>query len=190
MKHLITLAVTFALCASFSTAQAQVPENARVKELNAYWLKVSHAVNTGDFTSYKSTCHKDGVLVSGIRSKAYPLADALKRWKQEFTDTKSGKIKASVTFRFSKRMGDKTTAHETGIFLYRQRKADGTQSNEYIHFEALLLKRGTWQVVMEYQKSVATKVEWDKLGKSIAYVAPVTSPPPVTQDDAECVHGQ
>jgi hypothetical protein len=40
---------------------------------------------------------------------------------------------------------------------------DGTSSNDYIHLESLLLKRGTWQIMMEYQKSRGTEAEWNKL---------------------------
>jgi hypothetical protein len=36
-----------------------------------------------------------------------------------------GKVKATVEFRFSQRLGDETTAHETGIFLYTTTDAQG-----------------------------------------------------------------
>ncbi len=138
------------------------PDNsARLKELDDYWAEVSRCVNEGDFDGYKATCHKDGVFVSGKSDKAYPLSDALKRWEQDFTDAKSGKIKASVEFRFSKRLGDKTTAHETGMFFYSKVNADGTKTMYYIHLEALLIKRGTWKIMMEYQKSEGTEKEWN-----------------------------
>ena len=78
-------------------------------------------------------------------------------------DTKSGKIKASVSFRFSQRLGDETTAHETGMFLYSTVSADGKTVRDYIHFEALLIKKKDWKIMMEYQKSKATEEEWNKL---------------------------
>ncbi len=34
---------------------------------------------------------------------------------------------------------------------------------DYIHFEALLLKRDGWKIMMEYQKSTATVEEWNAL---------------------------
>ena len=140
------------------------PDNSpRLKELNDYWAGVSRCVNEGDFNGYKATCHKDGVFVSGTSNEAYPLSHALERWKQDFTDTKSGRVKASVEFRFSKRLGDKTTAHETGMFFYSRVNADGTKTMYYIHLEALLIKRGTWKIMMEYQKSEGTEKEWNKL---------------------------
>ena len=88
----------------------------------------------------------------------------MKRWKRDFVDTKSGIRESSVEFRFSQRLGDKTTAHETGIFLYTFEQ-DGKKASDYINFEALLIKDDTWKIMMEYQKSKATKEDWDKLEK-------------------------
>ena len=140
------------------------PDNAaRIAELDDYWAEVSRCVNEGDFDAYKATCHKDGVFVSGSRNKAYPLSHALERWKHDFADTKSGKIKACVEFRFSKRLGDNTTAHETGMFCYSRVNADGTKTMYYIHLEALLIKRDAWKIMMEYQKSEGTENEWNIL---------------------------
>jgi len=157
-----TIASLLILLSAGITQSAE--ETTRLKELDAYWAEVSRCVHQGDFQGYKATCHEDGVLVSGIREQAYPLSVALKRWEQDFIDAKSGKIEARVEFRFAKRWGDATTAHETGIFLYSQIKADGTRVKEYIHFEALLLKpQDDWKIMMEYQKSSATKEEWDAL---------------------------
>jgi len=138
-------------------------DSGRIQELDGYWAEVSRCVNEGDFDGYKATCHKDGVFISGPGNKAYPLSGALKRWKQDFTDTKSGKTKASVQFRFSKRLGDKTTAHETGMFCYTSLNTDGTKKRYYINLEALLIKRGTWKIMMEHQKSEGTEEEWNKL---------------------------
>jgi len=141
---------------------------ARTAELDAYWAEVSRTVGEGDFEGYKATCHPLGVLVSGKKEKSYPLSEALAGWKQGFDDTKAGKTKASVEFRFSKRFSDAKTAHETGMFLYRSTNADGEETAAYIHLEALLLKgeNGKWTVVMEYQKSEGTKAQWDALAPS------------------------
>ena len=74
------------------------------------------------------------------------------------------KIKAKVAFRFSQRLGDETTAHETGIFLYSFTDPEGQWKQEHVHFHALLLKgKDGWKIMMEYQKSKATKVEWEAL---------------------------
>jgi hypothetical protein len=133
----------------------------RLKELDALWAEVSRSVKQGDFKGYSATCHKEGILVSGTKKYSQPLSEALVRWKPEFLDTKAGKIKASVEFRFSQRIGGDTTAHETGMFRYATIDADGEASEAFIHFEALLVKTADgWKVLMEYQKSEGTEVEW------------------------------
>lgn len=136
----------------------------RLAELDAYWSVVSRAVNTGDFDAYSATCHPEGVLVSGSKQTSQPLSDALARWKQGFLDTRDGKMKASVEFRFSKRVGDATTAHETGIFLYTSQSGEDPPKAEPIHFEALLVKKAVgWKILMENQKGPATEAEWQAL---------------------------
>lgn len=163
MKTILALAFLFPF---FLLAEDATPERARLKQVDAYWTEVSRAVAAGDFTAYEATCHPEGVLVSGAKKNSSPLADALKRWKKEFDATKRGAMKASVEFKFSRRLGDATTAHETGIFLYSATGADGKETRDFIHFEALLLKRdGRWKIVMEYQKSKATRAEFEALTK-------------------------
>ena len=139
-------------------------EGERLQELDAYWAEVSRTVGQGDFEGYVATCHPAGVLVSGKRKKSYPLASALKKWKKEFDDTKSGKMKASVDFRFGQRWGDDSTAHETGMFRYASQVEDGKEVVAYIELEALLVKEGEdWKVLMEFQKDEKTKADWDKV---------------------------
>ena len=136
----------------------------RLKQLDLYWATVSKAVNTGDFEAYQATCHSEGVLVSGSRKNSTPLSEALKRWKKDFDATRSGAIKASVEFKFSQRLGDATTAHETGMFVYSATGEDGKEVRDYIHLEALLVKRdGRWLILMEYQKSKGTREEYEAL---------------------------
>jgi len=163
MKHIISLILIFALN-SFSVYSQSMEngESSRLESLDNYWLEVSRAVNEGDFEAYSATCHVKATLVAGIGKKAYPLSKALARWKKEFDDTKAGIRQSSVVFRFSQRLGDDKAAHETGVFLYSYEQ-DGKTGSDYINFEALLVKECTWKIMMEYQKSLATKEEWDKL---------------------------
>jgi hypothetical protein len=161
----ILLILTLAVPAAFA-AEAK-NEKARMAELDAYWAEVSRCVKAGDFAGYQATCHESGVLVSGTSKSSYPLAHALVKWKPGFKDTESGKIRAKVEFRFSQRFGDKTTAHETGMFRYSTVAADGKATNAYIHFEALLIKRDSWKIMMEYQKSQGVSEEWDKLKPAV-----------------------
>ena len=72
-------------------------------------------------------------------------------------------MKSDVEFRFSKRMGDQMTAHETGMFRYSSQKEGEETKVAYIHLEALLVKKKSWLILMEYQKSAGTKAEWDRL---------------------------
>ena len=160
----IHLTFLLLLMSNLQMTFAEDEGQARQAELNAYWAEVSRAVREGDFDGYKATCHEKGVLVSGSQKTSYPLSKALARWKKDFDATKAGKMKAGVKFRFSQRYGDKTTAHETGIFLYSYTDPEGNQKQDYIHFQALLLKgRDGWKIMMEYQKSKATREEWEAL---------------------------
>mgnify|MGYP001408804933 CR=1 FL=1 len=164
MKNVICIFALLSLLNHTQELFAAQEEEARLVELDAYWAEVSRAVSEGDFEGYKATCHEQGVLVSGTKKTSYPLSEALVRWKKDFTATKAGKIKAKVEFRFSQRFGDETTAHETGIFLYSFTDPEGRWKQEHVHFQALLLKgKDGWKIMMEYQKSKATKAEWDAL---------------------------
>lgn len=158
------LALFFLLSSSFLHADQAAAERKRLQELDALWKEVSRTVREGDFEGYSATCHPEGVLVSGTKKVSYPLSTALARWKQGFLDTKAGTMKADVIFRFGQRFGDDTTAHETGMFFYTNTNAEGKKTADYIHFEALLVKKKDgWKITMEYQKSKGTKADWDKL---------------------------
>jgi len=160
----ILLLLWFYYLISLCVAQSGTGSEERTKELDDYWAEVARSVREGDFQGYEATCHKEGVLVSGTNNSSCTLSDALARWKKDFTATKEGKIKANVEFRFSQRISDPTTAHETGIFLYSSGDPEADPKKEYIHFEALLVKRkGGWKIMMEYQKSKASQAEWNKL---------------------------
>ena len=71
----------------------------------------------------------------------------------------------NIELRFSQRIGNETTAHETGIFIFRTTDTNTNVSNEYIiPFEMLLVKRNNkWYGLMEHQKPFATREEWDAL---------------------------
>ena len=158
------LVLNAGLFGAFEVA-AQSTEKSRIAELDAYWKEVSTAVRKGDFDGYRGTCHPLGTLVSGVSKTSYPLSKALERWKPGFDSTAAGAMKADVQFRFSQRMGDETTAHETGIFRYSSAEGGGEPEVAYIHFEGLLVKGDRWLIMMEYQKSEATEAEWKALAE-------------------------
>ncbi|TDI75324.1 MAG: hypothetical protein E2O84_04505 [Bacteroidetes bacterium] len=88
----------------------------------------------------------------------------MKGWKPDIDRTKAGEVAASVEFRFSQRLSDETTAHETGIFHYSAKPEDGELNEYYIFFEGLLVKKGgEWKMLMEYQKSTATAEDFAAL---------------------------
>jgi ketosteroid isomerase-like protein len=131
-------------------------------ELDAFWAEISRTVAEGDFAGYAATYHSDAVLVSQSRGGvSIPIAKALDGWQQGFLDTQAGKTTANVIFRFTDRLHDETTAHETGIFHYTAKPADGEGADQYVHFEALLVRKGDWKMIMEYQKEPATEAEWN-----------------------------
>jgi len=132
-----------------------------IAELDAFWAEVSRTVSEGDFDAYAATYHPDAVLVSGLNSTSYPITTALAGWREGFEDTRSGVMEASVEFRFTARWHDDTTAHETGIFHYVTTFPGGSRFEQWLLFEALLVKRDGWKLMMELQRSLATAEEWE-----------------------------
>lgn len=170
MKKNILFA-TISLLTFFATTKAlsqSKKDDLRKTEIDkTYWNVISRTVKEGDFEGYATTCHKNAILVNTAwkNNTSYPMAAALAGWKQGFLDTKQGKQLDYVSFRFSQRIGDETTAHETGIFYFTSRDSKGKLIGEfYTHLEALLTKQGDkWVCLMEYQKAEATKEQWDAL---------------------------
>ena len=82
----------------------------------------------------------------------------------EFAANRGEGASASVAFRFTQRLHDEVTAHETGIFRYANTPSGGTERVALVHFDALLVKKnGKWLMLMEYQRQRATQQEWDNL---------------------------
>ncbi|WP_250432944.1 nuclear transport factor 2 family protein [Hanstruepera flava] len=175
MRKIILL---IAILVSSQTISANTPllptfeinsDSTRTAELDKYWKTLSKTVSDGDFEGYGAAYHPDAVVIfaTGSNKTSVPLAKALAGWKQGFDDTKAGKNKAGVTFRLSQRIGDDTTAHETGVFYYWTSNVDGSNKQGImVHFEMLLVKKdGKWLGVMEYQKEAATIEEWEALDK-------------------------
>ena len=163
---LTTLLLTF-LTVTKTIAQSEADQLRKSEIDKSYWSEISRTVKEGDFEGYNATCHENAVLVttSGKNKQSYPMTKALAGWKQGFLNTKQGKQMDNVQFRFSQRIGDETTAHETGIFYFTSHDGTGKLISEgYTHLEALLVKRdGKWLCLMEYQKAKASKEEWDAL---------------------------
>ena len=154
---LIRLSILGLILLSPSVVEAQA-----IAELDDYWAEITRTVEEGDFEGYSRLYHPEAVLVDLRSGTSYPIEQALAGWEQGFLDTRDGKAKASVTFRFTQRLHDETTAHETGIFRYTLKPEDGNQTVVTVHFEGLLVRKdGAWLMVMEYQKQPATDQEWE-----------------------------
>ena len=157
MRHICLLIVL--LFIQFIYAQDII-----INELDAAWKKLENTVSTGDFRSFKSVYHQDAVLVNGITKNSYPIKNAFEGWEKGFIDTKSEEIIANLDVKFSERLFDEFTAHETGIFHYYTINKNGDKNDTYVHFESLWVKKNNkWKMVMEYQKSRTTETEWNSL---------------------------
>lgn len=142
-------------------------DSLRIVELDRYWERLNKTVMEDDFEGNKDCFHKDAVVVfaSGKNKFSVPISTALEGWKEGFKNTREGKTQVNIEMRFSQRIVNETTAHETGIFTYTSTDNVSKISNEYIiPFEMLLVKRDNqWYGMMEYQKPLATQEEWDAL---------------------------
>ncbi len=142
-------------------------DSSRLAELDLYWIELARTVHEGDFEGYGAIYHEDAVVVfaTGKSKTSVALGKALAGWKEGFMKTKEGLQNDAVQFRFSQRIGDENTAHETGIFRFTSKDAEGKLIAEYtLHFEMLLIKReGKWYGIMEHQKDTATEAEWGAL---------------------------
>jgi ketosteroid isomerase-like protein len=134
-------------------------------ELDAFWAGIADAAAAGDFDAMASAYHDDAVLVSEARGKSVPIAMALAGWKPGIEATRRGEMSASVEFRFTDRLNDQDTAHQTGIFRYEESRPGSEPSVVYIHFEALLIRKDGWKMLMEYQKQPASEAEWAAAGE-------------------------
>tara|TARA_R110002073_G_scaffold128999_6_gene275240 strand:+ start:684 stop:1190 length:507 start_codon:yes stop_codon:yes gene_type:complete len=165
-KVLFSIIILFVINVQTVTSQS-TKETTRLAELDLFWTELSRTVREGDFEGYKATYHEDAVVIfaSGKNKTSVSISKALTGWKKGFDETKAGNRKDSAEFRFSQRIGNETTAHETGIFIFTSIDKNGKVTAKYrTHFEMLLVKRnGKWLGVMEYQKNNATQEEWDAL---------------------------
>lgn len=151
------------LAANASEEHIYSSDTIRTAELDDYWDHLAQTVREGDFENYAAAYHEDAVVIFGLQNSV-PVAEALSGWKQLFDDTRSGKIKSNVEFRFDNRIGSETTALESGMFLYSTTDANGNKQEQYARFEALLVKKPDgWKMVMENQKSAGTEAEWKAL---------------------------
>ena len=131
-------------------------------ELDALWADVARSVATGDADLYLSTYHPDAIFVSARRGITRTVAEDVEANRAAWNDTRDGRARRSVEFRFTERLNNATSAHEVGIFRYASTESDGTTRVALIHFEAALVKKdGVWLQLLELQRSDATTAEWE-----------------------------
>ena len=156
MKHLLT----FILLSLFFFSSYLYAE--QEKETDQLYRALITSVSNADFKLMASTYHPDAVLVSS--SKTSPIKSALIRWKKDGLAHKNSGGKATLEFRFSKRLINENTAHESGIYRYRTISNKGEEKAFLVHFEDVHIKKaGQWFTLIEHQKKSASKSEWDAL---------------------------
>ena len=133
-----------------------------ISQLDRSWEAMKNSINNGDFRKFKTMYHRDAIMVNGIKDSTYSIRNAFDTWEQGFKDTKAGIIDADLELKFSRRVYNNDTAHETGIFHYYTIKESGERTDSFIHFEALWIKKqNKWLMLMENQISRTSKSEWD-----------------------------
>ena len=144
---------------------APLPAHAQVTaELDAMWAEVARSVATGDPELYLSTYHPDAIFVSARRGVTRTVAEDVEANRAAWDDTRDGRARRSVEFRFTERLNSETSAHEVGIFRYASTEADGSTRVALIHFEAALVKKdGVWLQLLELQTADATAAEWEAI---------------------------
>ena len=147
-------------------ALAPPPAHAQVTaELDALWARVAESVATGDPDLYLSTYHPDAIFVSERRGITRTIAEDVEANRVAWDDTREGRARRSVEFRFTQRLHSESSAHEVGIFRYSSTEADGSTRVVLIHFEAALVRKdGVWLQLLELQTSDATEGEWEDAG--------------------------
>ena len=148
-------------------ALAPVPAGAQVTaEIDALWARVIESVRTGDPELYLSTYHPDAIFVSARRGITRKVSADVEANADAWEDTREGRTRRDLAFRFTERLRDEDSAHDVGIFRYSSTEADGSTRVVLIHFEAALVKKdGRWLQLLEYQKSDATQAEWEAAGR-------------------------
>lgn len=168
MRKFKHLSFYISLCWLFNLSGVLAQENSRIETLDRYWKNLSSTVQKGDDMAYAAAYHPDAVVVNLVADpqNSKTIAQAMEGWRSGFQDTQAGKVRSQVDFRFSSRVGDEKSAYEIGIFHYAQEKEGTIIADVYIDFEMLLVKKeGQWLALLELQRSISSKEDWEVLGK-------------------------
>jgi ketosteroid isomerase-like protein len=128
------------------------------------WSVLIATVANDDIVGMGNTYFPDAVLVSP--NGTAPIKTTLERWGRDMETAKAKGDKATVEFRFSRRLDGPSTAFEAGLFRYTVTSKSGVSNPKIYPFEMLLAKvNGKWRILMERQFAEVTQAEWDKLRK-------------------------
>jgi len=133
-------------------------------DLDRFWKELACTVAAGNFAAYSNHYHEDAVYVSALSGECHPIKQALLGWQDGFAETRAGRRSTNVQFRFTQRLHNADTAHVTGIFCYTSHEGLENPVVLCVHFEALLVRKNDWKILMEYQKESATEAQWAQLG--------------------------
>jgi ketosteroid isomerase-like protein len=153
---------TFALIACFLSSTAFSEQNNSQQIDQDTWSIISQSVKDADIHAMGQTYHPDAVVVSAKGTT--PISVALASWGEGMQQAKASGSSATVAFRFSSRQDDENSAFETGIFKYIATDAEGNESQLFMGFETLLVKKDKrWQFIMERQLNQTDEASWDAL---------------------------
>lgn len=123
------------------------------------WKLISQTVVESDIADMASVYHSDAVLVNPKGTN--PIESVLARWGKGMEEMESAGSTAEVSFKFTHRQDNETTAFESGMFRYAVTDAAGVEIAEIIPFEALLVKKeGQWKILMERQLEKVDQAAW------------------------------
>jgi len=126
------------------------------------WSVISQAVKNADINSMASTYHPDAVVISN--GDITPISDALESWAEGMKQAATDGSSARVSFRFGSRRDNERSAFETGVFKYTMVNASGTETQMFMHFETVLVKKkGRWLFLLERQLDQANEAAWEAL---------------------------
>ena len=126
------------------------------------WSVISQAVMNADIKSMASTYHPDAVVISN--GDVTPIGDALESWAEGMKQAAADGSSARVSFRFASRQDNERSAFEIGIFKYTRVDSSGTETQMFMHFESVLVKKeGRWLFLLERQFDEANEAAWEAL---------------------------
>ena len=104
----------------------------------------------------------DAVVISN--GDVTPIGDALESWAEGMKKAAADGSSARVSFRFASRQDNERSAFEIGIFKYTSVDSSGTETQMFMHFESVLVKKeGRWLFLLERQFDETNEAAWKAL---------------------------